>query len=831
MKKALSLMLVLVMCLSIVAEYPEIDVDAASTHVYMIGTFPGENSNVSMNIGWHSDYTYTNCYVEYTVKSDTSFANAKKVNGTYDSDDYLWFYNRPITSSTSDGYLTPKFLNWGVTLENLTPNTDYIYRIYDGVSAYSDIHNFKTGGAENFSIIWTSDMHLFPGSAYASRLTDWVGMVDHLETMADYPIGFHLGTGDIVTCGDRYGSWLEAFGQDFTKQYMFANLLGNHDVEDAAMRIAPNYTEFWKSSEYFRIVHNNPKNAYTQTNQLYVKYLNDYGLSQYKDYPADKLIAYDSSNPEKYCTGALEDTNGMNYWFKYGNCLFIMFDYWSFYYSTTDRQRAFDWAAEVIEANKGTYDYLICGEHEYLIHGSGGGNKKYTNYWMPFMDANNVDVFIAGDNHVYLRTGSLYNGSVTSDVLNKGTYIVQAPSLSKGVSSSLYLEGDPSGYIKYQYCYGSATKGGLVLNVTPTGIKFEVACREGSNYRTVDTFTIKKKNREKNVSLGYYTVNTDSLNVRETSNASSQLLTSIPNGTTVEITAADGSWGRVRYNGYTGWCKIGDYGTFVAEATKPTTPTMYPVNAVNDAYTGAAMHAFTPAYGSTIYSSGWSYAYSTTITATRQSNNAYKVTSINSSAGVDKSGTSIPSNGVVFVMSTEYSYASTFTSLFPVGSYFTLDANNKKIYPCSPGEANAPVLINPVLTPTASSGYKISGGLATGVSASTTASSFLAKFENDSSAIKVFSANGTELASTATVGTNCVVKSYDGSGAVYDTATVIVKGDCTGDGLTNSTDLTAMKNAIKNKSSLSGNYLKAVDSNNDQKINSLDYIRAKLLVK
>ena len=241
------------------------------------------------------------------------------------------------------------------------------------------------------------------------------------------------------------------------------------------------------------------------------------------------------------------------------------------------------------------------------------------------------------------------------------------------------------------------------------------------------------------------------------------------------------------------------------------------------------MHAFTPAYGSTIYSSGWSYAYSTTITATRQSNNAYKVTSINSSAGVDKSGTSIPSNGVVFVMSTEYSYASTFTSLFPVGSYFTLDANNKKIYPCSPGEANAPVLINPVLTPTASSGYKISGGLATGVSAGTTASSFLAKFENDSSAIKVFSANGTQLASTATVGTNCVVKSYDGSGAVYDTATVIVKGDVNGNGKIDTNDYILIKRAYLGiiNVSVGSDTAYAADVNGNGMIDTNDYIRVK----
>ena len=691
-KKLLSLILVLAMCLSVLAVIPSVKADAASSHVYMIGTFPGEDCNTTMNIGWHSDYEYTNCYVEYTVKSDADFKNSKTAKGTYDSDDYLWFYNRIVGLSNDGRYNKVKFLNWGTTLKGLTPDTDYIYRIWDGKNgACSEVYNFKTSGAENFSILWLSDDHVF--SSFGARLDNWVAMYDHLKTLAKYEIGFQFSTGDSVASGDRYGDWLTIYEQDFVKEMMLANLLGNHDAEDAVMQEDPNYTQYWKSSQYFTIVNNVPKNGYVQTNSRIKAYLAKDGLSEYENRGADELISYDPSNPNLYCTGAVEDTNGTNYWFKYNNCLFIMFDFWTFLYSSKDRDVAFAWAEEVIEQNKGTYDYLICADHNNLIWGSGGGSRYYTDYWQPFLDKNNVDIFLAGDNHVYARTPSLLGGQVNTDP-SKGTYIVQAPCLSRGPSVS--LEGAPSGFIEFQYANGSETVGGIVLDVTSEGITFTMACKEGDNFRTVDVFTIPKKLRIKDIEAGYYTTTADVI-VKETCSDSASALTTVPKGTVIEVVKADGHWGLVRYNGFTGWALIGNSAVFEKAPASPSTLKAFPTDAIDTAYKGNDMHVFTAAYGDTIASADWSYTYTNALTAVRDENGAYKVTAINSEA-VAKNTTPIPDNGLVMVFTNEYNSKHGFVETVGVGDYFTLDKATFNIFPVNVGEKNPVIDLDKVPT-------------------------------------------------------------------------------------------------------------------------------------
>ena len=56
---------------------------AAAPVLYSIVTNPGEDASTQMNIGWHADIGCTNCFVSYTKKSDTAWARAAKVQGTY----------------------------------------------------------------------------------------------------------------------------------------------------------------------------------------------------------------------------------------------------------------------------------------------------------------------------------------------------------------------------------------------------------------------------------------------------------------------------------------------------------------------------------------------------------------------------------------------------------------------------------------------------------------------------------------------------------------------------------------------------------------------------
>ena len=469
MKKLITILLILATMLAAFGSVSYTTASAASSHVYMIVTNPGEDSNTQMCIGFHSDWEYTSCYIQYTTASDTGFTNAKRVNPTKNTEAYTWFYGHATTNAGANPF-TKKFIDWDAVLTGLKPNTNYIYRVCDGTD-YSKTYKFKTAGAENFSIIWTSDAHV--NSASPARLTDQREIFSFLETKAKYSIGFHFNTGDIVAIGDRYNDWLSVANSEFMQNYMFAPVVGNHDVYDAAMTSDPAYTQYFKSSEYFKYVYANPKNAYVHQSQRLQAYLANDGIA----------------DPDG--SKAREDTNGKNYWFNYNGCLFIVFDYWTFHYGAKEVTEAFTWASNVIKANEGKYNYLICSDHLNLIAGHGGGSRYYEEKYMSFLDENNVDIFLAGDNHIWLRTDRLYNKQVITDPA-KGTYIIQAPCISRPQTVTCT---EPAGYAVAQYSIANATLGSTVIDVTPEGMTFTMYAKESGAYKQIDTVTIPKKVR------------------------------------------------------------------------------------------------------------------------------------------------------------------------------------------------------------------------------------------------------------------------------------------------------------------------------------------------
>ncbi|MBE6678104.1 MAG: hypothetical protein E7597_04850 [Ruminococcaceae bacterium] len=511
LKRTLSLVLCLVLCLSLV---PAGLVNAGgeaetSSHVYMIFTNPGEDCTTEMRIGFHSDYLYTDCYVEYTTSDDTGFRFATRADGSYDDQKYLWFYNRLTTNALSDSRFGTKFLDWGVELYDLTPDTEYIYRVCDGNGAYSKTYTFKTAGAEEYSIIWMSDAHVNEG--YTGRINAWRNMFKFAETQAKYDIGFQFSTGDTTTSGDRYADWLTVANEEFTQKYMIANLVGNHDVYDSIMDDdTVYYTQYWKSGQYFEIVQNNPRNGYTALSNRINGYLNTDNYQGYANQSANEMISVDTGvHSGKQISGAMDNTDGRMYWFNYNRILFIIFEYYSMM-SGPDTKNALDWAGSVIEENYGNYDYIICANHVNLINGGGGAFRDYGatdyEYFGPFFDKYGVDMFLAGDNHVYLRTNPIYGGEVSTDP-NKGTYIIQAPCLSRPQN---FTAKDPAGYAVKQYSMSGTTVGGLVIDVDENGLTFNCLVYEmlgETPYYCYDSFTVPKRDRAPSAQVGYYKLN------------------------------------------------------------------------------------------------------------------------------------------------------------------------------------------------------------------------------------------------------------------------------------------------------------------------------------
>lgn len=664
MKKLLAVLLTLAICIPCFSAVGLLSSAAVSEHVYMIVTNPGENMDTQMNIGWHSDFTYTGCYVEFTTADDASFAHALRANGTYDDNDYLWFMDRSTTIAIGPDYFETPFLNYGVTLNGLTPDTDYIYRVCDGEGGYSETYSFKTAGQDEFSIMWLSDMHL---SLDSNKNTKYQATIDYVSSLAKYDLGLYFNTGDVVSSGDRYTFWEEYYGYDVMKELPYAATVGNHDVFDSMMDDDPNFTEFWQSSEYFRIVSNYPKNGYTQTDARINNYLSNRGYTSYSSAScSDIFTVEDGLLAGKKITGARENTDGKAYWFIYNRILFIVFDYYAMTYDA-DITNAFNWAYDVIEANKGKYDYLFASEHLNIFWGD-SGTSRYYNRYQAFLDQANVDVFFCGDNHIYFRSNSLVNGAVNTDP-EKGTYFLQAPAVTNTSSYSLHEGAVGVGVSRYA---DTDYLGGVMIDVDESGLHFTVATAtgDGSNYAVRETFDLPKKVRYPDAVPGIYELKED-VTIYETTDLTSTVLTTIPQDTLVEVYEGTGIWGKIHYNGMSGWTKLTN-AELIYEMDVPSTHASQKLTGgFNAKYSTNGLYAYTPAYGATIANGGWTFANNTVWIATEQDNGTYKITSINAEKGAAKNTT--PTSDTTVVIMADAGTAEALAEVLVLDYTFTLD--------------------------------------------------------------------------------------------------------------------------------------------------------------
>ncbi len=838
MKKALAILLTLVLCLPCFVGLEAINANAVSEKVYTVVTNPGEDSKTQINIGWFADYSCTNCSVQYTLASDTSFASAKTAKGSYNAKDYLWFYNRYTTSSTSSARFTKQFLNYDCTITGLTPNTEYIYRVADGNGAYSKTMKFKTAGQDRFSMIWSSDVHITHNET--SKINRWNKALAHAETMNAYPISLHLNTGDMTACGDRFYFWKALYDTPIISKYTYASVLGNHDTYDNMMDDDANYTKLWNTGKYFGVANAYPKNGYTQTSARLKSYLGT-EYASYVSSSADEIFTVNTGSlAGKTISGATENLDGRSYWFIYNDILFIMFDYYAYSYSAVERTEAFKWANSVIAANEGKYKYLFAAEHINLFNGGDGEERTYssTTYYdvyKDWLDKNNVDVFLCGDNHIYFRTGKMYANSKTTDN-TKGTYICQAPAITNTTTYPTYV-----GAIGYGECrYSSATYLGVcVFDIDENGItlKCDVSTNEGSSFSRVETVKLDKVARQVTSSTstvtGLYTTKAN-LTVYETHSTSAKALTTIPANTVIQVNDAMNAWGRVRYNGYTGWVNLNNYNVGYATSSV-TAPEAYTVTGYNTKWTDAhSINVYTPTFGATV-SCGWSFQYHSTITAVRDSTGAYKVTAQNTDSKVAKSDTAIPANGCVIVVKDT---GTSLLSKLPVGAYFTIDENKFLIYSANPGEANTkyyipgtePQIPTDITVSTSATDIEKSSLDANsfrGFAKETTVAQAIAKFSTAASYLQVRNSAGTAVDSNAKICTGYTVNIVVDA-TVKVSYSLVVEGDVNGDGSITSSDTLAQVSHLQAQATLEGAFLTAADFDVNGSVTSSDYL---MLVK
>jgi len=406
---------------------------SAQSSARLITANPGENASTEVRISWHTDLRVENSFVKFTTTDDTDWANARTVQG--ESITSTTWYGVP-TRIRKDGEINRIFQDYVVkrhtaTLSELTPDTDYMYRIgYSNV--FSDARYFRTAGASEFTFAWISDFHLW--QPLPERLNHGMNMISTLIEQAPNGVDFIFSTGDVLSFGGCYGEWKTLFNQSHLRNHIWVSLIGNHDLYQDG-RITPEYHK----QKFFTETHNFPPNGYA-------------------------------------------GQEGASYWFTYGNVLWIVLNSMDLR-NEEQVPIAQAWAEEVIRNN--TAQYIFFAQHFQWFNADGAPNRPGFTRWHEFFDEWGVDIAFSGNSHVYFRTYPLYNRQVSHDP-SRGTVYIGAPSSDGGRGRDKEnMTAENAKKTAMRWTEGDNTVGGSLVTVNEREVTISLYNRYGDRIDNV----------------------------------------------------------------------------------------------------------------------------------------------------------------------------------------------------------------------------------------------------------------------------------------------------------------------------------------------------------
>ncbi len=329
---------------------PAAPLAARADHAGMVYQSPGQDATRQVNISWHS--TEADEVLEYTKASDPGYASSTTLSVAAGS---------PTLDATT--FASNSFYRYRVTLDDLDSGSDYIFRI--GSTTVTEDRRFRTaGGFGEFSFLFMSDVHAYP--PIPNRVAKAVELVSQATRMAG-DLDFIVFTGDLTAHGANYTHWESLAAAAFASDFMMAATPGNHDYYNSSATTI--------DDRFFNAVFHNPGN------------------------------------------GAPLAPN-TTYWFRYNGAIFISLNTEAYSTAQLDSQRT--WLVDVVENNPA--QYYIAFAHRAFFLGStttvGGGTvRKSSNSYANFgqlLEELEVDLVLAGDDHVYVRTKPIDGGAVSA---------------------------------------------------------------------------------------------------------------------------------------------------------------------------------------------------------------------------------------------------------------------------------------------------------------------------------------------------------------------------------------------------------------------------------
>ena len=387
---------------------------------------PGEDASTSMRFNWHSKAKA--CVFHYTIATDEEFAY----------ENYVIVEGEQNQAKYSD--MTESFYVFKLQIDNLIPDTKYIYKITSGLIS-SDVYGFKTAGfSGSFNFINYGDLHSTASESGKIKVLDKLISNAESKTESIGGIDFILSTGDTIKYGNLYSDWQQYNNSELRKNYMLAQINGNHEQKIS--------TSFEGYSSGQSAVH-------------------DWELNTW-------------NNPQNGVSADLCD-----YWFIYNNVLFIAID--------DQRGGNIDnsakWAEEVLRKNEGKYQYSVVFKHNPVFRASDttwcdwGGYETYSK----FCDKYNVDLFLCGDDHVYVRTKQLYNDTVQTSA-TKGTVYMTVPMISTSTGNTNIVNATNNN--RYAKIGTGGDTGAMYFTVTPEKLCIYTYAYSGA---IVDSYEILAK--------------------------------------------------------------------------------------------------------------------------------------------------------------------------------------------------------------------------------------------------------------------------------------------------------------------------------------------------
>lgn len=325
-----------------------------------------------------SDETQLNA-AWYSLASDSTapkfkIGKGKKMDGAKE-------YTATQTAATKDDKKDIAYLSNKVTVTGLEANTTYYYS-YQINGKWSAVQKYKTHSPKSFSFIYvgdpqigssnslkgadTEEFYSAQSAAVANDTFNWNTTLEQAMEKTNNQASFVLSAGDQIqttkTKSPGKAAWVSEIeyagylSPDVLKSLAVATTVGNHDADN------PNYTYHF----------NTPNNS------------------------------------EKGSNGIV----GGDYWFTYGNALFMMLNT-----QETNTAEHKQFIEEAIARNKDCKWRIVTLHQD--IYGSAEHsnepeitNLRYT--LVPYFEENDIDVVLTGHDHAYSRSQILKGGRKTT---------------------------------------------------------------------------------------------------------------------------------------------------------------------------------------------------------------------------------------------------------------------------------------------------------------------------------------------------------------------------------------------------------------------------------